>query len=161
MYKLNLSQCCFHVSGFVPSKRLCIMTILSVGLILPTGCLLCILVSSAIVATPLRRCEFTKSNVFSNSFTLFVIFLSLFSSLLRNCSCTAFCSSHNLSSSTPSKSSGFGRPSNINSNISISSTPIVSFHPVALALFVLFLVLTIGSPNSVSNLPLWDLSPLF
>ena len=61
----------------------------------------------------------------------------------------------------PSKSGGFDRPSNINSNIPISSMPIVSFVFVALALFVQFLVLTIGSPNSVSDLPSWDLSPLF
>ena len=61
----------------------------------------------------------------------------------------------------PSKSGRFGRPSNINSNIPISSMPIGSFGFVALALFALFLVLAIGSPNSVSDLSLWDLSPLF
>ena len=64
----------------------------------------------------------------------------------------------------PSKSGGFGgfgRPSNINSNIPISFMPIVSFFPFYLVLYVLFLVLTIGSPSSVSNLPLLGLSPLF
>ena len=38
---------------------------------------------------------------------------------------------------------------------------IVSFCPFSLALYVPFLVLTIGSPNSVSELPLLALSPLF
>ena len=61
----------------------------------------------------------------------------------------------------PSKSGGFGRPSNINSNIPISPMPIGSFGFVTLALFVLILVLAIGSPDSVSDLSLWGLSPLF
>ena len=86
-----------------------------------------IFVRSAIVATPFRRCEFTKSNVFSNSCTLLVIFLSLSSSLWHNCSCMAFCNSLNLSSSTPSNSGGSGRPLNMNSNIPISFMPILSF----------------------------------
>ena len=122
----------------MPSNRPGIITILSVGLILPNDCLVSVLVSSAIVATPLRRCEFTKSNVFSNSWTLFVIFLSLSSSLLHNCSCTFLCNSNNLSSSTPSKSGGFGRPLNTNSYIPISFIPTLSVHPVALAFLVFF-----------------------
>ena len=39
--------------------------------------------------------------------------------------------------------------------------PIVSFYPFSLALYVPFLVLTIGSPSSVSKLPLLAFSPLF
>ena len=117
------------MAGFMPSNKLGIITILSVGFIFPMGCLLSDFVSSAIVATPFRRCEFTKSNVFSNSCTLLVIFLSLSSSLLRNCSCTAFCNSLNLSSSMPSSSGGSGRPLNMNSNIPILSMLILSFCP--------------------------------
>ena len=117
------------MAGFVPSNKLGIITILYVGLIFPMGCLLSDFVSSAIVATPFRRCEFMKSNVFSNSCTLLVIFLSLSSSLLHNCSCMAFCKSLNLSSSMSSSSGGSGRPLNINSNIPISSMPILSFCP--------------------------------
>ena len=115
------------MTGFMPSNKLGIITILSVGFIFPMGCLLSDFVSSAIVATPFRRCEFTKSNVFLNSCTLLVIFLSLSSSLWRNCSCTAFCNSLNLSSSTPSNSGGSGRPLNMNSNIPISFMAILSF----------------------------------
>ena len=118
---------------FVLSNRPGIITILSEGLILPNDCLVSVLVSSAIVATPLRRCEFTKSNVFSN----------------------------NLSSSTPSKSGGFGRPLNTNSYIPISFIPILSVCPVTLAFFVFFLVFAIGSPNSASCLSLWGFAPLF
>ena len=79
------------------------------------------------MATPFRRCEYTKSNVFLNSCTLLVIFLSLSSSLWCNCSCTAFCNSLNLSSSMPSNSGGSGRPLNMNSNIPISFISILSF----------------------------------
>ena len=39
--------------------------------------------------------------------------------------------------------------------------PIISFFPFSLVLYVPFLVLTIGSPNSVSKLLLLALSPLF
>ena len=117
------------MAGFVPSNMLGIITILSVGFIFPMGCLLSNFVSSAIVATPFRRCEFTKSNVFLNSCTLLVIFLSLSSSLWHNCSCMAFCNSLNLSSSTPSNSGGSGRSLNMNSNIPISFMPILSFCP--------------------------------
>ena len=116
------------MAGFMPSNKLGIITILSVGFIFPMGCLLSDFVSSAIVATPFRRCEFTKSNVFSNSCTLLVIFLSLSSSLWHNCSCMAFYNSLNLSSSTPSNSGSSGRPVNMNSNI-------LSFY-----LFALFLL---------------------
>ena len=130
-----------------------IITILSVGFIFPMGCLLSNFVSSAIVATPFRRCEFTKSNVFLNSCTLLVIFLSLSSSLWHNCSCMAFCNSLNLSSSTPSNSGSSGRPLNMNSNIPISSMPILSFCPFSFALSVPGMVLTTGSPSSVSGLP--------
>ena len=116
----------------MPSNKLGIITILSAGFIFPMGCLLSDFVSSAIVTTPFRRCEFTKSDVFSNSCTLLVTFLSLSSSLWHNCSCTAFCNSLNLSSSTPSNSGGSGRPLNMNSNIPISFMPILFF-----ALFLL------------------------
>ena len=105
------------------------------------------------MATPFRRCEFTKSNVFSNSCTLLVIFLSLSSSLLHNCSCTAFCNSLNLSSSTPSSSGGSGRPLNMNSNIPISSMSILSFCPFSFAFSIPVAVLATGSPSSVSSLP--------
>ena len=120
------------MAGFVPSNKLSIITILSVGFIFPMGCLLSDFVSSAIVATPFRRCEFTKSNVFLISCTLLVIFLSLSSSLLHNCSCMAFCNSLNLSSSMPSSSGSSGRPLNMNSNIPISFMPILSFAPFLL-----------------------------
>ena len=126
------------MAGFVPSNKLGIITILSVGLIFPMGCLL------SIVATPFRRCEFTKSNVFSNSCTLLVIFLSLSSSLLCNYSCTAFCKSLNLSSSMPSSSGGSGRPLNINSYIPISSMPILSFCPFSFSFSIPVVVLTTG-----------------
>ena len=105
------------------------------------------------MATPFRRREFTKSNVFSNSCTLLVIFLSLSSSLLRYCSCTAFCNSLNLSSSTPSSSGSSGRPLNMNSNIPISSMPILSFCPFSFACSIPVVVLAMGSPSSVSPLP--------
>ena len=105
------------------------------------------------MATPFRRCEFTKSNVYSNSCTLLVIFLSLSSSLLHNCSCTAFCNSLNLSSSMPSSSGGSGRPLNMNSNIPISSMPILSFCPLSFAFSIPVVVLATGSPSSVSALP--------
>ena len=52
----------------------------------------------------------------------------------------------------PSRSGGFGRPSNTNSYIPISFISILSVCPAALAFFVLFLVLTIGSPSSASLL---------
>ena len=117
----------------MPSNKLGIITILSVGFIFPIGCLLSNFVSSAIVAAPFRRCEFTKSNVFLNSCTLLVIFLSLSSSLLHNCSCMAFCNSINLSSSMPSSSGSSGRPLNMNSNIPISFMPILSFCPFSFA----------------------------
>ena len=150
----SLITCCFDVAGFMPSNRLGIITILSVGFIFPMGCLLSAFVSSAIVTTPFRRCEFTKSNVFSNSCTLLVIFLSLSSSLWCNCSCTAFCNSLNLSSSMPSNFGGSGRPWNINSNTPISSMPILSFCPFPFAFAVPLAVLATGSPSSVSGLPL-------
>ena len=105
------------------------------------------------MATPFRRCEFTKSNVFSNSCTLLVIFLSLSLSLLCNCSCMAFCNSLNLSSFMPSSSSGSGRPLNMNSNIPISSMPILSFCPFLFAFSIPVVVLATGSPSSVSCLP--------
>ena len=76
-----------------------------------------------------------KSNVFLNSCTLFIIFLSLSLSLLCSCSCTAFCNSFNLSSSMPSSSGSSGRPLNMNSNIPISSMPISSFCPFSFAFF--------------------------
>ena len=142
------------MAGFMLSNKLGIITILSVGFIFPMGCLLSDFVSSAIVATPFRRCEFTKSNVFSNSCTLLVIFLSLSSSLWHNCSCMAYCNSLNLSSSMPSNSGGSGRPLNMNSNIPISFMPILSFCPFSFALSVPGMVLTTGSPSSVSSLPL-------
>ena len=132
------------MAGFVPSNRLGIITILSVGLICPMGCLLSDFVSSAIVATPFRRFEFTKSNVFLNSCTRLVIFLSLSSSLLRNCYCTAFCKSLNLSSSTPSSSGGSGRPININSNIPISSMSVLSFCPFSFPFVIPVAVLATG-----------------
>ena len=141
------------MAGFMLSNKLTIITILSVGFIFPMGCLLSDFVSSAIVATPFRRCEFTKSNVFLNSCTLLVIFLSLSSSLLRNCSCMAFCNSLNLSSSMPSSSGGSGRPLNMNSNIPISSMPILLFFPFSFAFFIPVVVLATGSPNSVSCSP--------
>ena len=119
------------MAGFVPSNKLSIITILSIGFIFPMGCLLSAFVSSAIVATPLRRCEFTKSNVFSNSCTLLVIFLSLSSSLWHNFSCTALCNSLNLSSSMPSNSGGSGRPLNINL---IFLYHLCQFYPFALLL---------------------------
>ena len=125
------------------------------------GCLLSTFVSSAIVATPFRRCELTKSNVFSNSCTLLVIFLSLSSSLWCNCSCTAFCNSLNLSSSMPSNSGGSGRPLNMNSNTPISFMPILSFCPFSFAFSIPVAVLATGSPSSVSGLPFWHLRPLF
>ena len=56
----------------------------------------------------------------------------------------------------PSKSGGFGRPSNTNSYICTSFSLILSGQPVALAFLVFFLVLTIGSPSSASNLSLFD-----
>ena len=141
------------MAGFVPSNKLSIITILPVGFIFPMDCLLSDFVSSAIVATPFRRCEFTKSNVFSNSCTLLVIFLSLSSSLLRNCSCTAFCNSLNLSSSMPSSSGSSGRPLNMNSNIPISFMPILSFCLFSFAFSIPVAVLATGSPSSVSYLP--------
>ena len=141
------------MAGFVPSNKLGIITILSVGFIFPMGCLLSDFVSSAIVATPFRRCEFTKSNVFLNSCTLLVIFLSLSLSLLCNCSCTAFCNSLNLSSSTPSSSGGSDRPLNMNSNIPISFMPILSFCPISFAFSIPVAVLATGSPSGVSCLP--------
>ena len=141
------------MAGFMPSNKLGIITILSVGFIFPMGCLLSNFVSSAIMATPFGRCEFTKSNVFSNSCTLLVIFLSLSSSLLCNCSCMAFCNSLNLSSSMPSSSGGSGRPLNMNSNIPISSMPILSFCPFSFAFSIPVAVLAMGSPSSVSDLP--------
>ena len=138
------------MAGFVLSNKLSIITILSVGFIFPMGCLLSDFVSSAIVATPFRRCELTKSNVFSNSCTLLVIFLSLSLSLLHSCSCTAFCNSFNLSSSKPSNSGGSGRPLNMNSNIPISSMPILSFCPFSFAYSIPVMVFATGSPSSVS-----------
>ena len=141
------------MAGFVLSNKLGIITILSVGFIFPMGCLLSTFVSSAIAATPFRRCEFTKSNVFLNSCTLLVIFLSLSSSLWRNWSCMAFCNSFNLSSSMPSNSGGSGRPLNMNSNTPISFMPILSFYPFSFAFAVPVAVLATGSPNSVSGLP--------
>ena len=50
----------------------------------------------------------------------------------------------------PCNSGGSGWPQNINSNIPISSMPILSFCPF----FALVAVLATGSPNSVSILPL-------
>ena len=141
------------MAGFIPSNKLSIITILSVCFIFPMGCLLSNFVSSAIVATPFRRCEFTKSNVFLNSCTLLVIFLFLSSSLWCNCSCMAFCNSLNLSSFTPSNSGSSGGPLNINLNIPISFMPILSFCPFAFALSVPVVVLATGSPSSVSGLP--------
>ena len=123
------------MAGFMPSNKLGIITILSVGFIFPMGCLLSGFVSSAIVATPFRRCEFTKSNVFSNPCTLSVIFLSLSSSLWRNCSCMAFCNSLNLSSSMPSNSGGSGKPLNINLNTPISFYANFIFLPFFFCLF--------------------------
>ena len=61
----------------------------------------------------------------------------------------------------PSKSGGFGRPSNTNSYIPISFIPILSVHPVALAFFIFFLAFTIGSPNSASYVSLSGFVPLF
>ena len=61
----------------------------------------------------------------------------------------------------PSRSGGFGRPSNTNSYISMSFSSILSVHPVGLAFLVFFLVLTIGSPSSASNLYLLGFVPLF
>ena len=141
------------MAGFVPSNKLGIITILSVGFIFPMGCLLSDFVSSAIVATPFRRCEFTKSNVFLNSCTLLVIFLSLSSSLWHSCSCTAFCNSLNLSSSMPSNSGSSGRPVNMNSNIPISFMPILSFCPFSFAFSIPVVVLAMGSPSNVCCLP--------
>ena len=105
------------------------------------------------MATPFRRCEFTKSNVFLNSCTLLVIFLSLSSSLWHNCSCMAFCNSLNLSSSTPSNFGGSGRPVNMNSNIPISFMPILSFCPFSFAFSIPVVILAIESPSNVSCLP--------
>ena len=85
--------------------------------------------------------------------TLLVIFLSLSSSLLCNCSCMAFCNSLNLSSSMPSSSGSSGRPLNMNSNIPISSMPILSFCPFSFAFSIPVAVLAMGSPSSVSGLP--------
>ena len=59
----------------------------------------------------------------------------------------------------PSRSGGFGRPSNTNSYIHTSLSSILSVHPVALAFLVFFLVLTIGSPNSASGISLLGLYP--
>ena len=61
----------------------------------------------------------------------------------------------------PSRSGGFGRPSNTNSYIPISFIPILSVHPVALAFFVFFLVLTIRLPSSASRVSLSGFVPLF
>ena len=61
----------------------------------------------------------------------------------------------------PSRSGRFGGPSNTNSYIPISFISILSVHPVASAFFVFFLVLAIGSPNSVSGLSLSGFVPLF
>ena len=60
----------------------------------------------------------------------------------------------------PSKSGGFGRPSNTNSYICTSFSSILSVHPVALAFLVFFLVLTIASPSSAPDLSLLDFVPL-
>ena len=65
----------------------------------------------------------------------------------------AFCNSLNLSSSMPSNSGSSGRPLNMNLNIPISFMPILSFCPFAFALSVPIVVLTTGSPSSVSGLP--------
>ena len=65
----------------------------------------------------------------------------------------AFCNSLNLSSSMPSSSGGSGRPLNINSNIPISSMPILSFCPFSFAFSIPVVVLAMGSPSSVSGLP--------
>ena len=105
------------------------------------------------MATPFRRCEFTKSNVFLNSCTLLVIFLSLSSSLWHNCSCMAFCNSLNLSLSMPSNSGSSGRPLNINSNTAISFMAILSFCPFSFAFSIPVAVLSTGSSSSVSRLP--------
>ena len=125
------------------------------------GCLLSAFVSSAIVATPLRRCELTKSNVFSNSCTLLVIFLSLSSSLWHNCSCMAFCNSLNLSSSMPSHSGGSGRPLNMNSNTPISFMPILSFCPFLLPFLYLLWYYLPDHPVVCLVCLFWHLQPLF
>ena len=61
----------------------------------------------------------------------------------------------------PSRSGGFGRPSNKNSYIPISFIQILSVRSVALAFFVFFLVFAIRSPNSASCVSLLGFVPLF
>ena len=65
----------------------------------------------------------------------------------------AFCNSLNLSSSTPSNSGSSGRLLNMNSNIPISSMPILSFCPFSFSFSIPVVVLATGSPSSVSGLP--------